>query len=555
VGKGENLSMKNRLIALTVILLSLSTHNVFATVTETKIERNFSENEIKITGKADKNEQISIHIIDKSFDENKTPIESQVAYAGQMNADSEGAFCFVAEIQNSGEYKALLANSSLEEDAVNIPIEFYNKTDYSSVINQLSGKTEAEFIEMVTSNVAVLGFNEEINNIVDIEKTAKIMYDSLDGKDLSAERFTENCWLYRNSAMIVAANEGKLDSIYKYAENLIENGKMAKYWERYITSTEKENYAVKKLENRNIKNVNELEKNISEVLILTATYYPDGYMSLKDLYSDFKDILNVTSVSSSSTVYSKLAGKQYENIESLRKAYMDAVNNRSTSGGSGGSGGGGGGSSSGGSKITMDDASIREITGEGEYLEVPDAIELKFMDLSSVRWAYPSISVLFDLGIVNGVSETEFSPMQNVKREEFTKMLMLAMNKKTDAMKNVFKDVDESAWYAGYVNLAYSEKIVNGTSDGEFGIGQNITRQDMAVMVYRAMLSKGYVNSGAEMNFSDKTSIADYATESIAELSKIGIVNGQGDNMFAPFMNASRAEAAVMIERALKYLQ
>ena len=102
--------MKNRLIALAVILFSLSTQNVFATVKETKIERDFSKNEIKIMGKADKNEQIAVHIIDKNFDENITPIESQVAYAGQVCADDEGAFWFVAEIQNSGEYKVLLAN-------------------------------------------------------------------------------------------------------------------------------------------------------------------------------------------------------------------------------------------------------------------------------------------------------------------------------------------------------------------------------------------------------------------------------------------------------------
>ena len=119
-------------------------------------------------------------------------------------------------------------------------------------------------------------------------------------------------------------------------------------------------------------------------------------------------------------------------------------------------------------------------------------IKLKFIDLGSVRWAYSSISVLFDMGIVSGVSDEEFLPEREVKREEFTKMLVMATGKTPGKYEGVFEDVPSDAWYADYVGCAYSEGIVSGISDTMFGVSENITRQDMAVMIYRAMLSNGY---------------------------------------------------------------
>ena len=90
--------------------------------------------------------------------------------------------------------------------------------------------------------------------------------------------------------------------------------------------------------------------------------------------------------------------------------------------------------------------------------------------------------------------------------------------------------------------------------DNSFGSGIGISRQDMAVMIYNAMKLKGYVASGQENNFADKALCADYANEAIAELSSKGIVGGVGDNMFDPSGEATRAQSAVIINRALSYL-
>ena len=237
-------------------------------------------------------------------------------------------------------------------------------------------------------------------------------------------------------------------------------------------------------------------------------------------------------------------GKDYDDTDDLADAYEDAAK-----GPTGGSGNGGGNSG-----ISLGGNSIQGISGEGTTLPV-EKIPLNFIDLGSVRWAYPSISVLFDMGIVSGVNDTEFLPEREVKREEFTKMLVMAMGEDIQQYESAFSDVQADAWYANYVGCAYSKGIINGISSTEFGVSMNITRQDMAVMIYRAMLANGYNPTSSSLEFSDKDSVSGYALEAVAELSKIGVISGRGDNMFAPQKTATRAEAAVVIERALQYLR
>ena len=106
----------------------------------------------------------------------------------------------------------------------------------------------------------------------------------------------------------------------------------------------------------------------------------------------------------------------------------------------------------------------------------------------------------------------------------------------------------------GSSNIAKKFGISNGIGNNSFGISAKISRQDMAVMIYNAMKLRGYVPTGQANTFADKSSCAEYANEAIAELCNIGIVGGIGDNMFDPNGEATRAQAAVIINRALSYL-
>ena len=117
-----------------------------------------------------------------------------------------------------------------------------------------------------------------------------------------------------------------------------------------------------------------------------------------------------------------------------------------------------------------------------------------------------------------------------------------------------FADVPQGAWFEQYVSIAKQNGLVSGMGNNMFGVGENITRQDMAVMLYNAMRKNGYTNSGAKNNFADSDACADYATVAIAELAALGVINGVGDDAFDPTATATRAQAAVIINRALEYL-
>lgn len=207
---------------------------------------------------------------------------------------------------------------------------------------------------------------------------------------------------------------------------------------------------------------------------------------------------------------------------------------------SGGSGGGSG-SSGGGSNITFDRTD--EVKSSGNNL-----ITDMFTDLDTVPWAKEAINALAKEKIVSGVSEYSFEPDRLVTREEFVKLLTLACGIKTSGAKSSFDDVLETDWFYPYVSAAYESEIVSGVTQNFFGTGSYISREDMAVMVYRALEKKELIGESAEKTeFSDNAEISDYAKDPVGIIAAMGIINGTGNNEFSPNQNATRAQAAKII--------
>lgn len=158
----------------------------------------------------------------------------------------------------------------------------------------------------------------------------------------------------------------------------------------------------------------------------------------------------------------------------------------------------------------------------------------------------------------NGASGIYFSPERAVTRAEFAQMLVRALDIKLgDAPASLpFADVKADAWYAGAAAAAYQAGIVRGKADGTFGGQDRITRQDMAVMAYRALAASGQHLGTAAGNdapaYADDRALADYARESVAALRAAGIVGGMPDGSFAPNGTANRAQAAVVLDRLLQ---
>ena len=107
-----------------------------------------------------------------------------------------------------------------------------------------------------------------------------------------------------------------------------------------------------------------------------------------------------------------------------------------------------------------------------------------FSDITSdVEWAKEAIETLAQYKLINGKEENIFAPKDNVTRAEFIKMLISVFNIEIGNAKCEFTDVDENEWYYTYIASAVEKGIVNGYGDGRFGVSDFITRQDAAVMI------------------------------------------------------------------------
>ena len=174
----------------------------------------------------------------------------------------------------------------------------------------------------------------------------------------------------------------------------------------------------------------------------------------------------------------------------------------------------------------------------------------KFTDLTGYDWALDHIDKLIEKEIVNGTSETTFEPGSDVTRAQFAKLVALAFGlKKTDAAAAVYSDVNDGDWFKEFVDIASQNGIATGYPDGTFLPNAKITREEMCVMLARAL--KSYELETKENTFADKAQMGDWAIESIDLLSANGVIVGKENNLFAPKDYATRAESAVVISRIL----
>ncbi|KRE69605.1 S-layer homology domain-containing protein [Paenibacillus sp. Soil750] len=112
-------------------------------------------------------------------------------------------------------------------------------------------------------------------------------------------------------------------------------------------------------------------------------------------------------------------------------------------------------------------------------------------------------------------------------------------------------DVQPNSWYYSSIASAQKLGIVNGQSATVFGVNDRISRQDMAVVVYRAMqaMSAHSATKNTLITFTDHASISSYALEAVASIQQAGIIQGMDNGNFEPSSLATRAQAAVVIFR------
>lgn len=175
-------------------------------------------------------------------------------------------------------------------------------------------------------------------------------------------------------------------------------------------------------------------------------------------------------------------------------------------------------------------------------------VNIDFKDLGGYEWAEEAINKLVENYVISGITNTEFEAGRTIKREEFVKMITSGLRLTGAEAVVTFGDVKEGDWFYPYVGAAQRANIVSGDTENNFGVGQDITRQDAAVMVSRALSASGAeLELGEAVEFTDEDSISGYAKSAVSKLAKAGIINGMADGSFAPQNSITRAEAAQML--------
>jgi len=231
-----------------------------------------------------------------------------------------------------------------------------------------------------------------------------------------------------------------------------------------------------------------------------------------------------------------------------------------TGGSSGGSNGGSGGSSSGGQSSGKEDKTPTVwappiLKGEGSEETEEQAEKVSaFKDLGNAEWAKDAVVELQKKGILSGKADGVFAPFDNVTRAEFTTMIVKAFLDVDENAACDFSDISKDDWSYKYVATGNAMGIIYGLEDGSFGKNVNITREDMATILYRVLSFTKAIPSIEKVNnrIADFDSVSEYAKNSVLMLSEMGIINGIGDGNYAPKSNATRAQATVIINNAMK---
>lgn len=177
--------------------------------------------------------------------------------------------------------------------------------------------------------------------------------------------------------------------------------------------------------------------------------------------------------------------------------------------------------------------------------------ETTFSDVKSDDWYYEAVKYGYENGLMQG-TEKGFEPNGKMTRAMLVTVLYrLEKSELTDG-ENPFTDVEDGTWYTNAVIWAKENGIVNGITETEFAPNDNITREQTVTIFYRYAKYKGYnVKAVADLSeFSDSDRISTFALDAFKWVVASGIINGTSENMLSPEDGATRAQLAAILMRA-----
>ena len=178
---------------------------------------------------------------------------------------------------------------------------------------------------------------------------------------------------------------------------------------------------------------------------------------------------------------------------------------------------------------------------------------LPFPDVTEGDWFYDAVRYAYETGLMDGVEDNLFAPNSETTRAQLVTILYRLAGEPEPGGDSGFSDVAAGIWYTDAVAWAAENGIVNGVSDTEFAPGDDITREQLAAILYRYAAYQGYdVSQRADLSgFGDASSIRPYAQEALSWAHAQGLVLGFEDGSLRPQGTASRAQIAAVLMRFL----
>lgn len=535
--------MKKLLLCLTALTM---TATVSVGAQTFSVEKNLTSDEYTAWGQAEGIEYrktISIMIT-------KDTAPDVPVYVSTVEADNDGIYSVNFYMPDDAEDGAYTVKTR-SYDSANIgedDLYFSKTTTKSEILPILNSKTtESEFVSYLSEKALDFGLRNretvkltqaQLNNVY-----AKV-YSQKPSDGYTLDGLYEAYYTNMTVAAVNAADETNIEGLIEDYSEYFDFDSQTCY--SLFSELSDKSYAYKKFLNKNYADMNAVRTGFNQNTLLAAIKLVASPGEVTQLISDYESVitfdLSYYYASNASKQATALAGKDFADMDALEaailaeyKAENPSTTTKPSPGGSGSLGGSSGVSIIG--KVDIDtplNPPVDSITG--------------FIDISNDFWAANAIKYLSDKDIVSGYPDGSFNPNGKITREEFIVMLCRTFGFENN-IKAEFADVDTTHWASEYIGTAAQKGIVNGMGDGNFGLGKNITREDMAVMINNAIkvTSTNISEKNDAADFDDAAEIADYAKESISVLQTAGIVNGMGDGRFNPKGNTTRAEASQII--------
>ena len=175
-----------------------------------------------------------------------------------------------------------------------------------------------------------------------------------------------------------------------------------------------------------------------------------------------------------------------------------------------------------------------------------------FSDVASDAWYAQAVGEVSDAGIMNGTTDTTFSPDEQVTRGMVVTVLWRLASSPAAAAATTFPDVEDWYYYADAVAWAQAAGVATGLGNGTFDGGSIVTREQLSVFLYRYSQYAGdELASGVLDLYNDVDSVQSWALDGMAHAVGAGLITGTDEGNLEPAGPATRAQLAVILQRLM----